>query len=787
MANTKSEFDFFPYIIVRTPLFSIKTLLETKNNPVAREPYFEEAIRIASPDLAKITLDSQHNGKGTEQSLFKYFNRMCFRCTPFGIFAGCSLATWGQESKIRVSKENLDRRSRLDREFYIEMIHKIIAIDYLFQNLIVSVNNTIYHVGNELRMIERNEGNDLSITSISNDDTLRVFLQLVNSGETNVSNLIKKAHQLGFNKRRVSTYLKDLIRHQILIPDLLKSGPTGYLLDHLINYLALLPKSNNSELLQWRIWLSDLKNILSSMDLAVIGNRENYERLFSIAHRMDFQKPTKNIIQVDSTFKSLGGTINNSLKKGLQMSVEILKLISTTDKKSNKLDRFKRRFLNRYENQEVPLLIALDPESGIDYREGGADFDAFLGALFDESKPAVASENALHSYNIKLLIQKIEDCITEGETVVEISDNDINQMESPNVVFAPSVSVFFRLFGRDQLQIEHIGGSSGINLFSRFSDFDKRLFHIAKKVASIEQKLMDDYIIAEVIHEPTRRSGNVSSFPQLRKYIIPYFSDSMEESAERIPLSDLYLSVRDDRFMIRSANLNKFIIPRISSAVNFRKGSPIYLFLGEIQSQYSSILKFEMPKILPGRAFYPRLSYKNITFSPAMWAVDISEYLAYDREKKTDGLNSFLEKKGIPKLFIVSEGDNELLIERDKELSISAFAEIFRKKRLLLLKEFLFDTVDSIISNEKGDFLNNEMIGILLQPPSNKSLLKHQQFPGQFKNIQRDFSIGSEWLYYKVYCGVVSADKLLGDQILPLVFALRKRKLIGKFFFHKIS
>ena len=48
---------------------------------------------------------------------------------------------------------------------------------------------------------------------------------------------------------------------------------------------------------------------------------------------------------------------------------------------------------------------------------------------------------------------------------------------------------------------------------------------------------------------------------------------------------------------------------------------------------------------------------------------------------------------------------------------------------------------------------------------------------------ERKFSFGSEWLYYKLYCGVKSADKILLEGIKPLAEELLRRGIIDKWFF----
>ncbi|WP_348811981.1 thiopeptide-type bacteriocin biosynthesis protein [Flavobacterium maritimum] len=49
--------------------------------------------------------------------------------------------------------------------------------------------------------------------------------------------------------------------------------------------------------------------------------------------------------------------------------------------------------------------------------------------------------------------------------------------------------------------------------------------------------------------------------------------------------------------------------------------------------------------------------------------------------------------------------------------------------------------------------------------------------------MQRDFCLGSEWLYYKIYTGVRTADTVLLEKLYPVILDLKERNLISKWFF----
>jgi len=55
------------------------------------------------------------------------------------------------------------------------------------------------------------------------------------------------------------------------------------------------------------------------------------------------------------------------------------------------------------------------------------------------------------------------------------------------------------------------------------------------------------------------------------------------------------------------------------------------------------------------------------------------------------------------------------------------------------------------------------------------------------KNTQRNFILGDQWLYYKIYTGPKTADKILTEIIAPIANELISKKVIDKWFFIRYS
>lgn len=115
----------FPTFVLRTPLFPLSALDDPERT--MQQPCFREALYLASPDLYTFTGDKTEDAeeKGDAAAL-KYFLRACSRCTPFGLFAGCSTGRFGSSTQIAVAEPTAARRTtRLDMQYLCALIQRI--------------------------------------------------------------------------------------------------------------------------------------------------------------------------------------------------------------------------------------------------------------------------------------------------------------------------------------------------------------------------------------------------------------------------------------------------------------------------------------------------------------------------------------------------------------------------------------------------------------------------------------------------------------------------------------
>ena len=167
--NTYRVQYFFQYVL-RTPLFPITFYLELVEN-YSREkvleafenPLVREAIYIASPELVS-ALDkwkkeapslSDKKENSLEIALLKYVARMAARCTPFGLFAGCTTGKVDLETNsILKSPASFSRFTQFDRQFWLGMLQEFGKRKEVINQLKYYPNTTIYTLGDFYRYVE---------------------------------------------------------------------------------------------------------------------------------------------------------------------------------------------------------------------------------------------------------------------------------------------------------------------------------------------------------------------------------------------------------------------------------------------------------------------------------------------------------------------------------------------------------------------------------------------------------------------------------------------------------
>lgn len=265
--------------------------------------------------------------------------------------------------------------------------------------------------------------------------------------------------------------------------------------------------------------------------------------------------------------------------------------------------------------------------------------------------------------------------------------------------------------GTPFLFIKSIGGDSAANLLSRFAHLDSEMEELVKNISKKENELVTDGILAEIVHLPGSRVGNILSRPHIREHEIIYLTSSDLPEANKIYVDDLMLSCKGGKLVLRSKRLNKKIFPRLTTAHNYYNDTlPVYRFLCDMQHQGKrttfGIGWGELAKHLD---YKPRIRYGNSILSLASWRVRQDEIIAFFQSPDADLVDNvavWRMKRNIPVTALLAEGDNELFIDFHSTCSIRAFLSVVKKCPVFQLLEFIFAQDELVVKGTDGKYLN---------------------------------------------------------------------------------
>jgi hypothetical protein len=387
-------------------------------------------------------------------------------------------------------------------------------------------------------------------------------------------------------QEEASAFIEDLIDSQIIISELSPSV-TGD--DYVTDIIRVLEKSGvNSPL---TIFIKDIQQTLYRLDSTRDNNdMELYQGIIKTIKEMKIPYEEKYLFQVDMTRSSRDVILGSDIIKELQSAMTFLNKI-TPISRNETLSKFRQDFYSRYEDREIPLMEALDSEIGIGYpsNNGSGNISPLLENFHLPGQVVQPSGFQPDDFT-SILLKKMMDVLERNEKEIVLGENDVKNFTASWNDLPPTLYAIFEILktGPDSplIQLNGFSGTCGANLFARFAHTDKCITRFVKDIVAKEQELMPDVLFAEIAHLPDSRVGNVLSRPHIRDYEILYIANSTLPENQLIYMWDLYLSVRQGKIRLRSKRLNREIIPRLTTAHNYRNNTmPVYRFLCDMQIQ----------------------------------------------------------------------------------------------------------------------------------------------------------------------------------------------------------
>jgi len=710
---------------VRTPLFSFSFLLnelklgEIDFKKLIKNPIFREALFLASPDFYQ-QIEKWEKGKLKDPqkierlqfSILKYATRISSRCTPLGLFASCGFGEFGLETNFKTKKKSSYKRiTRFDTTFLTQLLQELLKNKTILEHVLFYPNTSIYKIGNHYRYVEytlEKKKRNYSLEGFSNSVFIETILKSAKKGKTvnELSNLLID-DDITIDEAKV--FIEELIDNQILVSELEISVTGVDNFQYLINRIGKI-----SEAKEIYTQLLALQKQLNELDRSIGNSTAICQSLIENAKNIVPQLEEKYLFQTDtfSTFKN--NTLNQIHKKQLKKAFVFFNKMTLPSANGN-IVKFKKDFLRRYEQAEVPLNLALDTETGIGFGPKKQDANELIDDLFLSSEKKKRYEHIIWTDVDTVLQQKLIKATENKSFVIQLSDKDFKDIPLNFDDLPGTFSSLIEVYKTDNLEkifINGVSGASATYLLGRFSHGDKQLLTTVNKIVEIEEKINADKILAEIIHLPEARTGNILQRPTFRNYEIPYLGKSNVAPKYQIPIEDIMISIRNDTIVLRSKKLDTEILPRLGNAHNYSRDSlPIYHFLCAIQTQNKhSHIGFNWNSILKNQSFLPRVECENLIFSKARWKIKVADFeKLVESENLLNTIATWQKQFLIPNFVEFVEGDNKLFINLKNEFSIKMLLDSIKNRKQFIIEEFLFSE-DEIIKNQENHSFCNQFV-----------------------------------------------------------------------------
>ena len=684
-----------PVVLLRIPAFSITAQLfevweELKIAISFSSRTFYEKIKTIEAHELA-TLDPK-----VQFTIWKYFNRSKYRGTPYGSFAGFAVAELVADAKEVVfsQKQHLHRFKDWSYRNDLEISNdELSAADRLYFS-----NSSTYSTSRNIRFISLQE---------------EVFELAEIEKSTFITELLDFC-----SKKAKYTAIRDFAADRTISEEVL----TGIL----------------KAMLDLQLLFTDLNPNIIGPDYFSRSNQplSDTEEQYLIAER-----------------KVYSGGVNKAALAHLPSCIDYL--IKTNLASENQgLKSFSAEFQRRFESQELPLMMVLDPELGIGY----GDFTGTAAAtdLAHELREAIGSSMPTPAhpgdFAWSLLKQMLKG---DKKQVIKLEEIKDNPKSDSKIKPANSFSALAR-FADDLVILEQVGGCTGNALAGRFTMASKDVELHCKQTAAAESAANPEVIFFDLGYMAEGKVDNINRRKGIYEYELPILNYSCAK--ELISLNDLLVTVKNGEIILLSAQYGKRLIPRLASAYNYsRSDLSVYRFLCDLQHQqvHTQVL-FDIQLLLPGLDFYPRVQYKNLVLSTAKWRIKASDL-------GQEPVLSLLDKMGVSRYFSAGNGDQNLCFDKENETDLFHFKHYLNQYNDFVISE-LINTSNQLF---KDEFKKNYFTQILLTL-NHDGLLYSGHTPmkkAKYKDIERVIVPGKDWLYFEIYCHEERTDFILAALI----------------------
>jgi thiopeptide-type bacteriocin biosynthesis protein len=759
-------------VLVRAPTLPVDAYLALPPDAAdeqVSDPLVRTAVAVASPDLLDgIDHPSPGRAERAASAVLRYRIRMSTRPTPFGLFAGVGLAALGDRTTIHLRAEGLRTRTRPDMAWLLALVAEAEARLAVRRELRVLTNPMAWECGGRFLLAERaavDGGGETRSVDVRATGAVRRALALARRPITWRDLTADLAAATGAGEERVERLLTQLWQQTFLLtdlrPPLTHQSPARYVEQRLaaIDAASADHRALISLLDRMTVWdaLPMADRPAALRDLCAGASRTLLAREGSPA-------------QVDTALP-LAGAIGRRVGDAVVAAVELLLRLGPASLTGG-LEGYRQAFSSRYgADREVALLELLDPERGLGppSRYGsGPTVDAEAEAARRAWLRTTAAE-ALRTRRLTVRLKEPDVARLAGTG----PPPDLAPISVDLSCFVLAGSAEEVDFGDFRLLIgPNLGAQAAGRTLGRFADLlGPDGSRAAVEVAAAVRDRQPGRLHAELVYLPRRpRAANVAVRPQLHDHEVMVSTSPGVDPQLAIPLSELLVGVRGDRFYLRWPEAPGDLVVHAGHMLNPRGAPEACRFVEEVSRDERAPLSGFGWAAAGDLPFLPRLEIGPIVLAPAQWRIDVTvrdRHFSGDDGDVYESLAAWRSAWLVPRHVYLAAGDNRLLVDLEAPAQADLLVGALRRLTpddVVVLHEPLPGPEHAWLTGPDGRYLPELVVSVV-----QRSRAAHFDAPTrgatEVSRDERFRALGSDWLFAKLYGPVSGQDELLAGPV----------------------
>ncbi|MFD4347401.1 lantibiotic dehydratase [Streptomyces coelicoflavus] len=631
---------------------------------------FAEALEHASPVLAArirsmrtSPAPSPRDVRRAALSVARYLLRSLHRATPFGLFAGVTVAGFGPQARTSWGGEHV-AVGRAGAEWLAAVVERMETCPDLLERLPVVVNNTLMSRGDRLvvpfQSAARGHRFRAVEASLALTEPVRAVLtaarEPVGGGEL-ADKLEAEFPKAGPEK--VRKLLAELIRRRVLITGLHAPSTESDALGHLLDQLRMADAETLPALAEPVRELGEIRTALTKC--ASRGERDRAAAQMRALVPGLRRHPVALDLRLDARL-----VLPDAIARETERAALLLARVSARPYGAAAWGAYHQRFYERYGiGTMVPLQEAV-ADSGIGYLEG------YPGSSPGARRPRLSTRD-------DALVRLAQSAALDGRDEVVLTDELIDALDvgpdEPRLPPHLEVGVRIHAAGVDELRrgqfrLEIVSVSRGAGVTTgRFlgilAPADRSA--LATELSDLPTA-DDDTVPAQLSFPPLLpESAHVTRAPQVLPTAISLQEHRVPADDVLVP-ADLAVGCDGRRMYLADPERGRRIEAVAMHALNLRTHTPpLVRFLTELpRAQYAQVTVFDWgaAQAMP---FLPRLRYGRTVFVPARWRVEALELpgRARPRTEWDTALTEWRARRRLPRRVHLMEGDRRLFLDLD--------------------------------------------------------------------------------------------------------------------------